>query len=578
MTELVCETCATPLPGGSNYCNECGTPVPGQAAGPRQKFGFPTDLRQALLMATAGEYEIHHELGRGGMGSVFLAREIGLDRLVAIKVLPPSLMFDEGLIVRFKREARMVAKLHHPNIIPVYRVHHSHNLAFYTMHFVSGRSLSEIMSSSRSLTLREIERAMLDAAAGLGYAHKRGVVHRDVKPANILVDAEGQVHLTDFGIAKALVGSTQLTETGAVIGTPQYMAPEQCDGRAVDGRADQYSLAVVGYQLLAGHPPFEADSMKELIYHHLFTPPKPLGEIRPDTPGPLRDVIHKALSKDPADRFASMEDFRMAIEGKGPPVFVKWIDGPDERRLFRRKGKRGRRATDMPTTQRLHEIPWALNGDQDAAAGPRLSGYQRAVAALAVAAISISAVGVLALSRGAGVAASWGGNESGVVDLAAIDVQLRPSFTDSGDGSSTPSSESAEQVGTNGAGHAGASGETTGEAKGEDDGDEMGQEGPGRAEILTKRTQPTPAARRLLPVPVELLDELQSKMKQGRVLIRAERYATAEEYFKEVKRRANAALSGYRADGILQQLIRDAEDEVRKVLLICARSNHPSCS
>ncbi|NIR44796.1 MAG: protein kinase, partial [Gemmatimonadetes bacterium] len=113
-------------------------------------------------------------------------------------------------------------------------------------------------------------------AAGLGYAHKRGVIHRDVKPANILIDAEGHVHLTDFGIAKALVGSTHLTETGAVIGTPQYMAPEQCEGRMVDGRADQYSLAAVGYQLLTGQPPFVSDSMKELLYHHLFTPPRPL--------------------------------------------------------------------------------------------------------------------------------------------------------------------------------------------------------------------------------------------------------------------------------------------------------------
>ena len=567
MTELVCENCATPLPGGSNYCNECGTPVPGQGAGPRQRFGFPTDLRQALLMATTGEYEIHHELGRGGMGSVFLAREIGLDRLVALKVLPPSLMFDEGLIVRFKREARMVAKLHHPNIIPVYRVHHSHNLAFYTMHFVSGRSLSEIMASSRSLTLREIERAMLDAAAGLGYAHKRGVIHRDVKPANILVDAEGQVHLTDFGIAKALVGSTQLTETGAVIGTPQYMAPEQCDGRAVDGRADQYSLAVVGYQLLAGHPPFEADSMKELIYHHLFTPPKPLGAIRPDTPGPLRDTIHKALSKDPADRFASMEDFRMAIEGKGPPVFVKWIDGPDERRLFRRKGKRGRRATDMPTTQRLHEIPWAVNGDQDAAAGPTLSGYQRAVAALAVAAISISAVGVLALSRGAGLAGSLRGSESGVparavVDLAGIDVRPPASFTDNGDGSSTPSSESAGPVGTNG-----GNGRTGSDLEVKEAAAPMGE----------PVTQPVRRADTRPVVPPALLSDLHTRLEQGRQLYDIRFYLDAGETLRDVLKDAIDALSTYGNSDALKDIVEEAESYLEKAQRECRILNQDSC-
>ncbi|UCC49302.1 MAG: protein kinase, partial [Gemmatimonadota bacterium] len=411
MDAPVCNNCSTPLPEGSKYCNECGTPVPGQVA-PRWANGYPTDLRQALQMATAGEYEIHHELGRGGMGSVFLAREIGLDRLVAIKVLPPSLMFDEGLIERFKREARMVAKLHHPNIIPVYRVHHSHNLAFYTMHFVPGRSLSEIMGRNRVPALQEVERTMLEAAAGLGYAHKRGVIHRDVKPANVLIDAEGHVHLTDFGIAKALVGSTQLTETGAVIGTPQYMAPEQCEGRLVDGRADQYSLAAVGYQLLTGRPPFQSESMKELLYHHLFTPPRPINALRADTPLGLRDAIHKALSKDPVDRFDTMEDFAMAIEGKGPPIFVRWIDKAQERRRTPPGGKLYRRATDPPTTERLLQSPWVSEGNREVLAGSRISVHRRAMGALAATVLIIGAVAVLALSRGAGLAGSLGGDTS----------------------------------------------------------------------------------------------------------------------------------------------------------------------
>lgn len=413
----VCGNCSTPLPLGSKYCNECGTPVPGarDGAGTAGEVGaaiavagrarwsrdVPTDLRHALQIATQGDYEIHHELGRGGMGSVFLAREIGLDRLVAIKVLPPNLMFDEGLIERFKREARMVAKLHHPNIIPVYRVHHSHNLAFYTMHFVPGRSLSDIMSGSRTLSLDEVEKVVLDAAAGLGYAHKRGVIHRDVKPANILIDADGQVHLTDFGIAKALVGNTQLTETGAVIGTPQYMAPEQCEGRMVDGRADQYSLAIVAYQLLVGHPPFESNSVKELIYHHLFTPPRPINTLRPDTPVPVRDAIHKALSKDPADRFDSMENFRMAVQGRGEPVFVRWLDDPAYRGKEAPDRRKGRRASDLPTTKRLADVPWA-NGLDDVVQMDT-SIYRRALGALAVTIVTIGAVAGLALSKGEGL-------------------------------------------------------------------------------------------------------------------------------------------------------------------------------
>ncbi len=406
-------------------------------------------------MATAGEYEIHHELGRGGMGSVFLAREIGLDRLVAIKVLPPTLMFDEGLIMRFKREAKMVAKLHHPNIIPVYRVHHSHNLAFYTMHFVSGRSLSEIIGSSRALSLDEVEKIMLDAAAGLGYAHKRGVIHRDVKPANILIDADGHVHLTDFGIAKALVGHTQLTETGTVIGTPQYMAPEQCEGRVVDGRADQYSLACVGYHLLAGQPPFESDSMKELIYHHLFTPPKPLGLVRSDTPVPLRDAIHKALSKDPTDRFDCMEDYRTAIEGKGPPVFVKWIDGPEDRR-GRGMRRKYRRSSDMPTTQRLAEVPWSSEA-WEGESGSRLSVYQRAMAALTVTVLSLGAVAVLAVSQGAGLAGSLkgksptSGGEESVAALTGADLG-KPADPGAGSDGRAPAAVPADEEGSRGFG------------------------------------------------------------------------------------------------------------------------------
>jgi hypothetical protein len=157
MVSLVCDNCSTPLPLGSRYCNACGTPVPGEGV----EGGSPNgarDLREALRLATADEYEIHHELGRGGMGSVFLAREIGLDRLVAIKVLPPTLMFDSGLVERFKREARMVAKLHHPNIIPVYRVHAANSLVFYTMHYVPGRTLGDIMTPGRLMSMPEAEK------------------------------------------------------------------------------------------------------------------------------------------------------------------------------------------------------------------------------------------------------------------------------------------------------------------------------------------------------------------------------------------------------------------------------------
>jgi hypothetical protein len=280
------------------------------------------------------------------------------------------------------------------------------------MHFVPGRSVSELISSKRALTLPEIERIMLESAAGLGYAHKRGVIHRDVKPANILLDAEGHAHLTDFGIAKALVGNTQLTETGALIGTPQYMAPEQCEARAVDGRSDQYSLAVVGYQLITGRPLFESDSMKELLYHHLFTPPRPLSATPSAISPNLQDAIHKALSKDPADRFDTMEDFARAIEGKGPPVFVRWLEDPVERRHTPPPAAGPGAApaeVDSGTTERFLEAPWAALDSMDTTS--RASAYRRAIGALAVTAVITAAVVALALSRDAGVARPFEGGE-----------------------------------------------------------------------------------------------------------------------------------------------------------------------
>ena len=414
MVSLVCENCSTPLPLGSRYCNACGTPVPGESLQGAFAPNGATDLREALQVATGDEYEIHHELGRGGMGSVFLAREVGLDRLVAIKVLPPSLMFDGSLVSRFKREARMVAKLHHPNIIPVYRVHHANDLVFYTMHYVPGRTLGEIMTPGRVMSIPEAEKILLEAGAGLGYAHKRGVIHRDVKPANVLIDGESRVHLTDFGIAKALAGSPKITETGAVIGTPQYMAPEQCEGRLVDGRADQYALAIVGYQMLAGHPPFESDSMKELLYHHLFTPPTTLNDIRPDAPQPLRDALHKALSKDPADRFDTMEDFQAAIEGKGPPIFVNWLDAPVARPEAEPTDSNPprRRWSDADTTERLPERRRAARQaqrgrwDSSLLAESVTSHHRQAMGALVLTALTVAVVGVLALANGVRTAGS----------------------------------------------------------------------------------------------------------------------------------------------------------------------------
>ena len=221
------------------------TPVHAIATGALQE----TDLvREAL----AAEYEIIEELGRGGMALVYRARDRQLEREVAIKVLPFSLAFDAEFVERFQREARTAAQLEHPNIIPIYRVGRSGRVIYFVMKFLRGGSLSTVLQERKKLTPPEIRRLLLEAGSALGYAAQRGIVHRDIKPDNIMFDEFGQCLLTDFGIAKAASGQ-KLTGTGMSIGTPHYMSPEQARAQAIDGRSDIYSLGVVAYQCLSGH-------------------------------------------------------------------------------------------------------------------------------------------------------------------------------------------------------------------------------------------------------------------------------------------------------------------------------------
>jgi hypothetical protein len=521
-------------------------------------------------------------------------------------------MFDEGLIERFKREARMVAKLHHPNIIPVYRVHHSHNLAFYTMHFVPGRSLNELMGPNRVPSLQEVESIMLEAAAGLGYAHKRGVIHRDVKPANILIDAEGHVHLTDFGIAKALVGNTQLTETGALIGTPQYMAPEQCEGRMVDGRADQYSLAAVGYQLLTGNPPFQSDSMKELLYHHLFSPPRPLNAVRPDTPLSLRDAIHKALSKDPTERFDSMEDFRVAVEGKGPPVFVSWLDQP-ERSGVPAGPPSYRRSNDPPTTKRLAEVPWAENGQAEDLPAIHGSAYRRVMGAMAATVLTVAAVAVLAVSKGPGlVGSSQDGANPEQLSLAGPEMRRaspEPAVSDATMRTAAEESSLPEPVGKlslSGSLPAGARLEIDGrpvELPAESDGEIELSPGThqlaitaagysafrrdvqieaGKSWVLApefervvsqpqRQVDPRPA------VPGFLLDELNQLLVEGEKLHEFGRYVEATHSFRDAYDKAGAGLVTYHDAGVLRTIVAQADEGIRKARLACGMEQQTVC-
>jgi serine/threonine protein kinase len=299
-----CPRCHTPLPVDGRYCSQCPP-------------DFNHELGERLARALEGRYEIIRLLGRGGMAAVFLANDLVLERQVAIKVLPPDMTRDGELIVRFQQEAKTAAKLEHPNIIPIHRVESEAGLVYIVMKYVSGQSLEDLLAKG-PVSIQLARHVLREAALALGHAHRRHIVHRDVKPANIMLDDEGRVVLTDFGISKAVQGTSNLTGTGTIIGTPQYMAPEQAKGREVDGRADQYALAIVGYRALTGKLPFEGDS-HSILYQQVFEPPPSMLDRRPDTPPDLRLALDRALAKDSRARFPTMEEFAASVSGERVP-------------------------------------------------------------------------------------------------------------------------------------------------------------------------------------------------------------------------------------------------------------------
>jgi uncharacterized protein YjdB len=263
-------------------------------------------LLQALRDATLGEYEVLGELGRGGMATVYLAHDIALDRKVAIKFMSPTLMAGEGMAERFKREARTAGQLSHPHIIPIYAVREHGELLYFVMKFIAGRSLDSIIREVGPLPIPMVQTILQQVGSALGYAHRRGVIHRDVKPANVMLDSDGWAVVTDFGIAK--VSETQgLTVTGATVGTPSYMSPEQCAAKELTGASDQYSLGVVAYEMLSGKLPFVAESVMAVMYAHFNEPPPLVALARTDCPPALAEAVMRMLEKDPAHRFPSME-------------------------------------------------------------------------------------------------------------------------------------------------------------------------------------------------------------------------------------------------------------------------------
>jgi serine/threonine protein kinase len=307
--------------------------------------------------ALGTEYEILEELGRGGMAIVFRAREKALDREVAVKVLPFSLAFDAEFVERFQREARTAAQLEHPNIIPIYRVGRTGQVIYFVMKYLRGGSLSSVLKHGGRMTPAEIRRVLVESGRALNYAAGKGIVHRDIKPDNIMFDEHGACVITDFGIAKAASGQ-RLTGTGMSIGTPHYMSPEQARAQETDGRSDIYSLGVVAYQGLVGAVPYEGEDSFSIGYKHIMEPiPEPVLNTADERR--LFNVIKRMIAKDPADRFQTGEDLVEEIEGR--PAIPKRISGATRERLAA-----------LPTTP----IP-AVEAGPD---GPRRPAMQRASA------------------------------------------------------------------------------------------------------------------------------------------------------------------------------------------------------
>lgn len=321
----VCPSCTTPLPDQAAFCFMCGTATPqgiNQITGEMlAATGEPMASRELarLQKALGSSYILGEMIGRGGFADVFVIHDQRLKRDLALKALRTELTFSDQLMARFRREAETVAALRHPHIVPIYDIGEAEGVMYIIMPLIQGESLRGLLAREGPRPPREALRILREAADALGAAHDAGVVHRDVKPENIMLEGKGRrVQLMDFGIAKALDASegSGLTSTGILVGTPHYMSPEQASGELnLDHRSDQYSLAVVGYQMITGELPFDGETTRAVLFQQMVGVPRSLRDLVPDVPANLAFSIERALSKEPGARYPSMEAFREALDG-----------------------------------------------------------------------------------------------------------------------------------------------------------------------------------------------------------------------------------------------------------------------
>jgi serine/threonine-protein kinase len=327
-----CPDCGSPVPDGAAACTTCGrsfaagaqaavvsTLTPTDSGGGRATTAEQIEPLGARLQDALGEaYRVEGQLGAGGFAVVYLVRDLRLKRKLAVKVLSPDVIQSRTALERFRREAETVAQLSHPNIVPLHFVGQKDDLVYLVMECVEGGSLADRVQRVGSLPPEEVTRILREVASALAHAHRRGVIHRDIKPHNVLLEAEsGRCLVTDFGIARTAEGAA-LTASGMMVGTPAYLSPEQVTGHEPDHRADIYALGVMGYEMLTGHPPFQGPTPTAVLMQRLAGPPTPIQKERPEVPQALRDVVDGCLAQDPAERFQSAADVVRALGGQTP--------------------------------------------------------------------------------------------------------------------------------------------------------------------------------------------------------------------------------------------------------------------
>jgi serine/threonine-protein kinase len=269
---------------------------------------------QDLTGKNLSNYKILDKLGKGGMATVYKAHELSLNRVVALKVLSPRLSEDTEFIKRFQREAQAAAKLNHSNIVQIYAIGEEKGIHYFAMEYIKGKTLAQIKNEEGILTAARAIPIIRQVAEALGEAHKVGLVHRDIKPSNIMIDASGRAKVTDFGIAFVAEAKTKLTREGSIIGTPEYLSPEQCEGKPLDGRSDIYSLGVTLYEMLSGKTPYEADTPVSMLMKIVQGNFLPLDQVNPNVPLPVQKMVEKMMQTDTQKRYTNVDELLESLQ------------------------------------------------------------------------------------------------------------------------------------------------------------------------------------------------------------------------------------------------------------------------